>query len=244
MKPVVAPLTGAGGRTPAAAGVGAGAGAGACLCAWAAAIRATPRPIVTRKRIRNLRAAYAATLWSRLDPQQGPLFFVRQYVQQAVRTLADVADPLPQIDEQRFAPQFFHFLVEQDPLEVSCTRDLTSPKGAHENVALPLRQLVAGIEGQPGRGDGRHPDHHRRLEAGVSGALRLPRSLIAPAVAHHRPSVVGARLHDVDLVAAVRTILRLPHLARRRMKREAERVPVAVGIDRSEERRVGKECRC
>ena len=91
--------------------------------------------------------------------------------------------------------------------------------------------LLAGVERHAGQRNGRHPVDDRRFEAFLRKRRRLPRSRVAAAEAHDRPAVVGARLQDVDFVAAVRSHFVLPHLAGRRMHGEAERVAVAERVD-------------
>src|SRR5207244_4680479 len=51
------------------------------------------------------------------------------------------------------------------------------------------------------------------------------------AVAHDGPAVVRARLEDVDLVAAVGTVLVQPHVAGRGIHREAERTAMAERVN-------------
>ena len=159
------------------------------------------------------------------------LDLVGQQIQQAVRSLPHVADSLTQLGQQRLAPQLLHLLVEEDALEMARARDLAGAQRADEDIALPLRESVAGVERHAGDRDRRHPVDERRLEARVSRALDLPRPRIGAAVAHERPSVVGAGLEDVDLVAAVRAVLVEPHLAGARMHRQPERAAVSERVD-------------
>src|SRR5262245_15988121 len=85
-------------------------------------------------------------LLRRLDPQHRSLLLIRQQVQEAVGPLPHVADALAEIDEQRLAPQLLPFLVEENALEMSSAWDLARAQRSHEHVALPLRQLVTGVE--------------------------------------------------------------------------------------------------
>src|SRR4029450_14041270 len=54
---------------------------------------------------------------------------------------------------------------------------------------------------------------------------------VRPAVRDHRPAVVLSSLNDVDLVAAKRSILRVPDLAGLRVDDQTARVTNAEGID-------------
>ena len=54
---------------------------------------------------------------------------------------------------------------------------------------------------------------------------------------HDRPAVVLARLDQVQLVAARRTVLGLPQLVGDRIERQALRVAVAVAPDRADRAR-------
>src|SRR3954471_4419534 len=110
-------------------------------------------------------------------------------------------------------------------------RHLADTHAADEHVALPLRQLVAGVERHARYGDRRHPEDERLLEAIVHRLLRLARTWIGAAVADDRPAVVRARLQDVDLVAAVGAVLVLPDFAGVRIGREAERAAMAERVD-------------
>src|SRR4051812_27354875 len=70
-------------------------------------VRATPRR--TRLNIDLLR----------FDPQDGTFLFVRDHVEQAVRTLSHVANTLTQVGEERLTTQLFHLVVEQDAFQMS-----------------------------------------------------------------------------------------------------------------------------
>ena len=50
--------------------------------------------------------------------------------------------------------------------------NLAGAQRADEDVALPLREAVAGVERHAGDGDRRHPVHDRRLEAFVRQDVR------------------------------------------------------------------------
>src|SRR5262245_1748651 len=65
----------------------------------------------------------------------------------------------------------------------------------------------------------------------MTGAFALPRARVRAAVAHERPAVVGARLQDVDLVAAVGTVFVGPDLAGAGVDGEAELVAMSQRVD-------------
>src|SRR5207247_1173898 len=62
------------------------------------------------------------------------------------------------------------------------------------------------------------------------GLFRLPRARVRAAVTHERPAVVATGLDDIDLVAAIRAVLVLPHLSSSRMDGESDRVPMAERV--------------
>src|SRR6187399_747601 len=163
----------------------------------------------------------------RFDAEDRTFLFVRQHIQEAVRPLPHVADALPQVGQQRLAPQLLHLLVEQDPFDVAGAWDLARAQRADEDIALPLGQLVAGVEGHARHGNGRRPVDERILDAVLAEFLRLPRSGIGAAETDDRPAVVATGTDDVDLVAAVRTVFVLPELSGCRMNRQAERIAMS-----------------
>src|ERR1700683_3345490 len=100
---------------------------------------------------------------------------------------------------------------------MASARNLAGTKRADKDVAFPLREFVAGVEGHAGDGNRGNPNHNGRFETNVSGRRNLPWALIRSSIAHQWPAVVAAGLQDVDLVAAVRAIFVLPHLTSPRM---------------------------
>src|SRR5262245_15242126 len=58
-----------------------------------------------------------------------------------------------------------------------------------------------------------------------------PRPRVVPPEAHDRPPVVASGGDDVDLVAAVRTVLVLPDRAAHRMNDEPERIAMAERVN-------------
>jgi hypothetical protein len=60
-----------------------------------------------------------------LDSEQSPLFLIRQYVQQPVWPLSDVANSLFEIAQKNLASQLFASFIEHDALKVPSPIDLT-----------------------------------------------------------------------------------------------------------------------
>src|SRR5688572_5222917 len=166
-----------------------------------------------------------------LDAQNRAGVLVGQEVQQLVRALPHVADALTQIHEQHLTAQLFPVVVEANALEMSRARDLAHAHAADERVALPIRELVARVDREARGCDRRHPVDDRILESFARKPFRLPRAGIRAARADERPAVVHAGLQYVDLVAAVRALLALPELARRRMHDETLRAAMPERID-------------
>ena len=107
----------------------------------------------------------------------------------------------------------------------------TDPHRADEQVALPRREVLAGIKGQPGRRDRRPPEDLRSFELREPWRICYPDAGILAAVGGERPSVVLARLDDVRLVATLRPVLGRPQVAGLGVKGEAELVPVPHRVD-------------
>ena len=72
-------------------------------------------------------AVFRKKLFRRLDAQHRAMLFVGEHIQQAVRPLANIANSLPHVHQQRFPPQFFHLLVEQNPFHMARARNLAGP---------------------------------------------------------------------------------------------------------------------
>ena len=149
---------------------------------------------------------------------------VRRHVQQAIRSLLHVADPLVELGQQRDVTHRQSPLVEDDALQ------LGGGHPADEQAPLPRRKRVARIEGHAaGRDDG-VPVEQRLLHAGRAGLGQFrarPAGAdrgfpgVRAAVRDDRPAVVPARPDDVELVAALRAVLHLPELARLGMNDQA-----------------------
>src|SRR5690606_2493593 len=135
------------------------------------------------------------------DPQNRALVLVGHDVQQAVRTLRDVADALAQLDEQALAAQLLEVLIEQHAIEPAGARNLAVAQAADEQIAFPFRKRIAGVERKARYRDCGRPIHDRRLVARMRRAFvaRLPWARIRAAEADERPAVVQARTDHVDL---------------------------------------------
>src|SRR5262245_47067217 len=121
-----------------------------------------------------------------------------------------------EIAKQRLSPQFLQVLVDQDSVRTSRARDLAIAHAGDEDIPLPLRQLVAGIEGDARYSDRGRPVNHRVAEP-LFRERPLPRAGVRATEADERPTVVGASHENIDLVTAVRAILDLPDGARERV---------------------------
>src|SRR5688572_7740704 len=148
-------------------------------------------------------------------------------VDRAVRRLAYIADAYVERHEQRLAPfGLRRRLIERHALH------LLSAQRANEEVPLPLRKAIPGVDQDARGADRRHPEHHGHLHAWAPP--RLIRHVIRVIDLSERdqwPPVVAARDQPIQLVTAHRADLGGPHLARVRMPREPLQVAVAIGID-------------
>src|SRR5688572_5624753 len=145
----------------------------------------------------------------RLYLQNYCIRFVGGDIQQTVTPLLDVANPAAQVAEQRLATQLFVVLVNQDSIEPAGAGNLPVAHAADEDVALPLGQTIAGIEGDARHGNRGHPVDDRVADSFLR-ERPLPRTAVGAAEADERPAVVGAGHEDVDLVSAVWSVLDLP----------------------------------
>src|SRR5262245_66482682 len=109
--------------------------------------------------------------------------------------------------------------------------DLTKPHRAYEEIALPGRKTLAGVERHARRSNRGDPDEQRILHAFLRRSLRDARPLVRPAPAHARPAVVPARKKNVDFVAAVRAVFVLPDRPGLRMQSQSQLIPMTQGKD-------------
>src|SRR5262249_7294341 len=165
------------------------------------------------------------------DSDQRSLGFSRQGVEVAVGALADVANALMQIAENRFAMEFLPLLIEIDPVDMPALWNLALPQAAYEHVVLPGGNLVSSIEGQSGGRDGRYPEHYRWFHIVLIRLLSDARTQIKPAKTHDRPAIILARLEDIDFIAAVWAGLTFPDRSRIRLDSEAQHVAMSYRVN-------------
>ena len=101
-----------------------------------------------------------------------------------------------------------------------------------QQVALPVREQLAGVEGHAARRDHRVPEVDRLLEAEPRAHPRADRrAVVVAAVADLRPAEVQPRSREVQLVAALRPVLDGPERARPGMDRRALHVAMPEAPD-------------
>src|SRR4029079_7587557 len=115
-------------------------------------------------------------------------------------------------------------VVEIEPLQVARARHFTLTHAADEQVVLPLRELVAGVDHQARWCDRGHPEGHWRIHVLAIRIHTHPRTEIKAAGSDDRPAVVVTRQQLVHFVAAVRSVLHRPDRAVLRIHRQAEDV--------------------
>src|ERR1700704_2886170 len=84
------------------------------------------------------RAARGRRRW--FHSKQRAVDFSRQHVQQTVRSLTHVADPILKLFEHRLSVQLFPFVVEVETNQLARSRHFTLPHPACEDVSLPGRK--------------------------------------------------------------------------------------------------------
>src|SRR5262245_55070546 len=104
-----------------------------------------------------MRSACVKSLLSRFYSQDRTLDLICCNVDEPIRPLLHIADALVQVTQQRLATQLFHVVVEEHAIELARAGNLALAQAADEEVALPLRQLVARVEREPRYGNRRHP---------------------------------------------------------------------------------------
>jgi hypothetical protein len=75
------------------------------------------------------------------DPQYTSRVRVSQHIDEFVGSLSHVSDALAQLAQERFASQFFHLFVEENPFQMTGPGNFTRAKSTNEHVTLPLGQL-------------------------------------------------------------------------------------------------------
>src|SRR5687768_12286908 len=94
------------------------------------------------------------------------------------------------------------------------TNQLLTRHAAREQVPLPLRKTIAGVDEQPGGSDGRDPGMNRLLHSLTMGtAVNRGSRAVVHAKTDHRPAVILAGLEDVDFVAALGSVLGDEHVS-------------------------------
>src|SRR5262245_2712484 len=87
-------------------------------------------------------------------------------------------------------------------------------QGADEQIALPVRESLAGIELRSGRGDDRIPVVDRLFHALVGRhAITDLEAGIFAAIADHRPAIILAGRRMIQLIAAAGAMLQRPQFA-------------------------------
>src|SRR4030095_404045 len=115
-------------------------------------------------------------------------------------------------------------------LQLTGSRRLTLPQSADEQVALPSCEAIAGVEGHPRERNRRNPYDVRLLHPLAHRLIGHARPGVSAPLADARPSVVLASLNDVDLVAAVRTLLARPDLSRLRVHGQSKLIAMAERV--------------
>src|SRR3954466_6099056 len=93
----------------------------------------------------NLDLPASRSMSLRLELQNRAVVLVGQHVDETVGTLSDVADPLFEVGEQRFARDRKAFRVQDDALQHHAAH------AADEQVAFPALELFAGVIQESGR---------------------------------------------------------------------------------------------
>src|SRR5262245_34497087 len=102
---------------------------------------ANPDAAAKRRPISNLPPApLSGTRCDRFDSEERAECFISQKIQQTSGALTHFANPLLELRQHRLAPCRQAALVQYDHLQ------LLPDQPANEDVALPLRELVAGVE--------------------------------------------------------------------------------------------------
>ena len=82
----------------------------------------------------------------RLDSKHCSFLFIRNEVEQTIRSLPDVADALPQIYEQRFASQPSIFSLNRMRSRWPVPGISPVQERADEDIALPFRETIGRVE--------------------------------------------------------------------------------------------------
>jgi hypothetical protein len=94
------------------------------------------------------------------------------------------------------------------------TRQSLADHPAYEEIAAPLRKAIASVDHHARDADGRHPHSHRLLHSlPMRAAVDGETGRVVHAESNHRPSVVPARLNEIEFVASLGSVLVGPHIA-------------------------------
>src|SRR5690606_10329108 len=152
---------------------------------------------------------------------------VLEYPNRPVWTLLNGADAHAHVEALDFAS-----LVAVD---LDATDELPR-QTAHESVAAPFRERIAGVEHQTRRryrlaGIGvPEPEDRRRLELGPRVVIRNRPAAVVDAFRHDRPTVIRAALDVIQLVPALRGHLDVPKVTCR-IEREPKRIAMSERPD-------------
>src|SRR4030095_1371772 len=167
----------------------------------------------------------------RLNPDERGVVLLRQDIQGTSGSLSYITDSLTKLAQHRLAADLFPLVVEFDAIDLPCSRTLALTQSTHEHVSLPSGKPVARVERHARERNRRYPHDNRLFHPFLPRLLRDTRTGIAASVADDGPAVVLARLDDVDLVAAIRSLLARPDFAGLRIHRQTELVAMTHRVD-------------
>src|SRR5688572_22539243 len=170
-------------------------------------------------------------LRGRLQLEQRPVVLVRQDIDEPIRPLTHIPDPLTPVGKEDFTADLLPVLVENDPVHLTGSGNAADLQAADEEVVSPGGKTRSRVEGDTGYRDGRSPYEDRIFKALLRRLVRDPSATVLAAVTDEGPPVVAADFQDVHLISAQRTIFRFPDFAGRRVNRHAEHVAMSVGKD-------------
>jgi hypothetical protein len=159
-----------------------------------------------------------------VQPQDATVILIRDEVDEPVRALPHIAYALAELRE--YALFLCHGIAGKRE-----TGEEAAAQRADEHPAVPAGVALAGVEGEPGGRDGRIPVEDRLLHARRRPAPADLRAGIVDAIADHRPAIVAAREHPVDLIPAARAVLGRPKVPGLRVERGSLHVAMTVGPD-------------
>src|SRR5690606_4392194 len=141
----------------------------------------------------------------RSQPQEPSVVPVLKYPDRAVAVLLDGADTLAvQADPFRFARTL---LIDLDPDQ------RLGRQAGNERIPLPLRERLAGIDKQAGRGNHRRPVQYRGNEFRAGVVVRDRAAVVVVAIRYQGVAVIASAFDQVELVAPLRAHLDFPQAA-------------------------------